>query len=236
MGTLPATIAFAPRFPVAGSANARSQLLEGLSTLRRGVGMAVVSHYNVQPVIDIFGDTQGRDLGAVSGDINKILAEAKKDLPRGSYTAVRGQVQTMNNAYLELYLGLAGAIVLIYLVIVVNFQSWLDPFIIITALPGALAGIAISVLLVVAALPFLELIAGIILMLALNWQLAAISLLVFPITLIGPPGSGQITKMMNQMCIAGIVQGLAEVAIHVADAPFPARQVLLTAPDQSQSE
>jgi multidrug efflux pump subunit AcrB len=101
----------------------------------------VVSHYNVQPVIDLFGDTQGRDLGAVSADISKILSETKKDLPRGSYVAVRGQVQTMNNAYSQLYFGLAGAIVLIYLVIVVNFQSWLDPFIIITALPGALAGI-----------------------------------------------------------------------------------------------
>jgi CzcA family heavy metal efflux pump len=115
--------------------------LGGLAEITQGPSPGIVSHYNVQPVIDIFGDTQGRDLGAVSGDISKILADAKKDLPRGSYTAVRGQVQTMNNAYLELYLGLAGAIVLIYLVIVVNFQSWLDPFIIITALPGALAGI-----------------------------------------------------------------------------------------------
>ena len=91
----------------------------------------------MQPVIDIYGDTQGRDLGAVAGDISKILDETKKDLPRGSYVAVRGQVQTMDNAYSQLYFGLAGAIVLIYLVIVVNFQSWLDPFIIITALPGS---------------------------------------------------------------------------------------------------
>jgi multidrug efflux pump subunit AcrB len=95
----------------------------------------------VQPVIDIYGDTQGRDLGAISGDISKILRDTKKDLPRGSYVAVRGQVQTMDNAYSQLYFGLAGAVVLIYLVIVVNFQSWIDPFIIITALPGALAGI-----------------------------------------------------------------------------------------------
>ena len=92
-------------------------------------------------MIDIYGDTQGRDLGAISGNISKILSETKKDLPRGSYVAVRGQVQTMDNAYSQLYFGLAGAVVLIYLVIVVNFQSWLDPFIIITALPGALAGI-----------------------------------------------------------------------------------------------
>ncbi len=121
--------------------NGTPRYLGGLAEITQGPSPGIVSHYNVQPVIDIFGDTQGRDLGAISGDIVKIMAEAKKDLPRGSYTAVRGQVQTMNNAYLELYLGLAGAIVLIYLVIVVNFQSWLDPFIIITALPGALAGI-----------------------------------------------------------------------------------------------
>ncbi len=115
--------------------------LGGLAKISHGPSAGVVSHYNVQPVIDIFGDTQGRDLGAVSGDIEKILAETKKDLPRGSYTIVRGQVQTMNDAYGQLYIGLVGAILLVYLVIVVNFQSWLDPFIIITALPGALAGI-----------------------------------------------------------------------------------------------
>jgi multidrug efflux pump subunit AcrB len=115
--------------------------LGGLAKISQGPSAGVVSHYNVQPVIDIFGDMQGRDLGAVSGDIEKILAETKKDLPRGSYTMVRGQVQTMNNAYSQLYLGLVGAILLIYLVIVVNFQSWLDPFIIVTALPSALAGI-----------------------------------------------------------------------------------------------
>jgi CzcA family heavy metal efflux pump len=115
--------------------------LGGIAHITQGPSPGVVSHYNVQPVIDIYGDTQGRDLGAVSADISKLLSETKKDLPRGSYVAVRGQVQTMNNAYSQLYFGLAGAIVLIYLVIVVNFQSWLDPFIIITALPGALAGI-----------------------------------------------------------------------------------------------
>jgi CzcA family heavy metal efflux pump len=127
--------------PITAQENGAQRYLGGLATITQGPSPGVVSHYNVQPVIDIFGDTQGRDLGAVSRDIQKILADAKKDLPRGSYTAVRGQVQTMNNAYSQLYLGLAGAIVLIYLVIVVNFQSWLDPFIIITALPGALAGI-----------------------------------------------------------------------------------------------
>jgi multidrug efflux pump subunit AcrB len=127
--------------PITSQDNSTPRYLGGLAKISQGPSPGVVSHYNVQPVIDIFGDTQGRDLGAVSRDIEKILAETKKDLPRGSYTIVRGQVQTMNNAYSQLYLGLAGAIVLIYLVIVVNFQSWLDPFIIITALPGALAGI-----------------------------------------------------------------------------------------------
>ena len=127
--------------PITSQDNATPRFLGGLANITQGPSPGVVSHYNVQPVIDIFGDTQGRDLGAVSGDISKILAAAKKDLPRGSYTALRGQVQTMNSAYYQLYFGLAGAIVLIYLVIVVNFQSWLDPFIIITALPGALAGI-----------------------------------------------------------------------------------------------
>ena len=127
--------------PVTSQNSKSDQYLGGLANITHGPSPGVVSHYNVQPVIDIFGDTQGRDLGATSGDISKILAESKKDLPRGSYTIVRGQVQTMNDAYSQLYFGLAGAIVLVYLVIVVNFQSWLDPFIIITALPGALAGI-----------------------------------------------------------------------------------------------
>ena len=127
--------------PITSPKTKSQQYLGGLARISHGPSPGVVSHYNVQPVIDIFGDTQGRDLGAISADISKILSDTKKDLPRGSYVAVRGQVQTMNNAYSQLYWGLAGAVVLIYLVIVVNFQSWLDPFIIITALPGALAGI-----------------------------------------------------------------------------------------------
>jgi multidrug efflux pump subunit AcrB len=127
--------------PVTAQDTASPRYLGGLAHITQGPSPGVVSHYNVEPVIDIYGDTQGRDLGAVSGDISKILSDTKKDLPRGSYVAVRGQVQTMDNAYSQLYFGLAGAIVLIYLVIVVNFQSWIDPFIIITALPGALAGI-----------------------------------------------------------------------------------------------
>ena len=103
-----------------------------------GAEPGVVSHYNVQPVIDIYGAVQGRDLGAISGDIEQILQATRKDVPRGSYVVLRGQVHTMTTAYSQLYFGLAGAIVLIYLIIVVNFQSWLDPFIIITALPARL--------------------------------------------------------------------------------------------------
>ncbi len=117
------------------------QYLGGLAQITPGPSPGVVSHYNVQPVIDIFGAVQERDLGAVSADIDRILQATRKDVPRGSYVVLRGQVHTMTSAYSQLYFGLAGAIVLIYLVIVVNFQSWLDPFIIITALPGALAGI-----------------------------------------------------------------------------------------------
>ncbi len=117
------------------------QYLGGLARITPGPSPGVVSHYNVQPVIDIYGAVQERDLGAVAADIDRILEATRKDVPRGSYVVLRGQVHTMIEAYSQLYFGLAGAIVLVYLVIVVNFQSWLDPFIIITALPGALAGI-----------------------------------------------------------------------------------------------
>jgi multidrug efflux pump subunit AcrB len=127
--------------PVASEGSDKLQYLGGLAHITPGPSPGVVSHYNVQPVIDIYGAVQGRDLGALSRDIDRIIQETRKDVPHGSYVVLRGQVQTMTNAYSQLYFGLAGAIVLIYLVIVVNFQSWLDPFIIITALPGALAGI-----------------------------------------------------------------------------------------------
>jgi multidrug efflux pump subunit AcrB len=127
--------------PITSAKTATPRYLGGLAQITAGPSPGVVSHYNVQPVIDVFGAVQGRDLGSVSRDIERVLQETRKDVPRGSYVAVRGQVRTMTSAYSELYLGLAGAVVLVYLVIVVNFQSWLDPFIIITALPGALAGI-----------------------------------------------------------------------------------------------
>ena len=124
-----------------GNADTRPQLLEGLATVTRGAGMAVVSHYNVQPVIDIFGSVQGRDLGGVGKEIAPIIDAARKELPRGSQLVMRGQIETMRTSFLGLLAGLALAIVLVYLLIVVNFQSWLDPFIIISALPAALAGI-----------------------------------------------------------------------------------------------
>ena len=118
-----------------------SQLLGALATISREPSDGIVSHYNVAPVIDLYAATQGRDLGAVASDIQKILTDTQGEVPKGSFVALRGQVETMQIAYAQLFAGLAGAIVLIYLLIVVNFQSWLDPFVIITALPAALAGI-----------------------------------------------------------------------------------------------
>src|SRR6202795_3766676 len=127
--------------PITSKKSGTPQYLGGLADFSVGPSVGVVSHYDAQPVIDIYGATQGRDLGAVASDIRRIISETKKDVPPGSYVALRGQGQTMTSAYDQLYLGLAGAIVLIYLVVAVNFQSWLDPLIIISALPGALAGI-----------------------------------------------------------------------------------------------
>jgi multidrug efflux pump subunit AcrB len=127
--------------PITSSDATTTQYLGGLAHLTPGPSPGVVSHYNVQPVIDVYGAVQERDLGSVAGDIQRILNETHKDLAKGSYVLLSGQVTTMTSAYSQLYFGLAGAIVLIYLVIVVNFQSWLDPFIIVTALPAALAGI-----------------------------------------------------------------------------------------------
>jgi multidrug efflux pump subunit AcrB len=127
--------------PLSGGVNGSSQLLSNLANVHRSVGPAVVSHYNATPAIDIFGSVDGTDLGFVSAQINQIIAAAQKDLPKGSHVVVRGQVQTMKASFNGLLFGLIGAIVLVYMLIVVNFQSLLDPFIIITALPAALAGI-----------------------------------------------------------------------------------------------
>ena len=128
--------------PITNGAQGGSlQVLGGIATISRTESDAVVSHYNVQPVIDIFATTQDRDLGGVAGDIQALLQKNVKGLPRGAHVVIRGQVATMHVAFRGLFLGLLGAIVMIYLLIVVNFQSWLDPFVIITALPAALAGI-----------------------------------------------------------------------------------------------
>ncbi|HEY6764575.1 MAG TPA: efflux RND transporter permease subunit [Candidatus Sulfotelmatobacter sp.] len=129
--------------PITGTdPNAPPSIMASLVSTQRGAGMAVVSDYNVAPVIDIFGSVAGRDLGGVAGDINKIIDATRQQLPHGSRVVVRGQVQTMRASYVGLLSGLAFSIVLVYLLIVVNFQSWLDPFIMISAVPAALAGIA----------------------------------------------------------------------------------------------
>ena len=127
--------------PVTGAGTAPPSILASLASFSRGADLSVVSHYNVAPVIDIFGSVQGRDLGGVSTDIVSIINASRKELPRGSQIIVRGQIQTMKSSFLGLLTGLIFAIVLVYLLIVVNFQSWLDPFIILMALPAALAGI-----------------------------------------------------------------------------------------------
>jgi multidrug efflux pump subunit AcrB len=127
--------------PVTSSGTAGAQLVGGLANVERANSNVVVSHYNVQPVIDIFATPQGRDLGALASDIQKVIHETVPNLPKGASVALRGQVSTMTSAYQQLLVGLAAAIVLIYLLIVVNFQSWVDPFVIVMALPTALAGI-----------------------------------------------------------------------------------------------
>jgi CzcA family heavy metal efflux pump len=127
--------------PVNASTARGPQVLGNLAQMTPAARPAVVNHYNVQPVIDVYASTQGRDLGGVSAEIMKVLKPFQDHLPRGTRIVVRGQVETMRSSFLGLGVGLLMAIVLVYLLIVVNFQSWLDPFIIITALPGALAGI-----------------------------------------------------------------------------------------------
>jgi multidrug efflux pump subunit AcrB len=122
-----------------GSGN--EQLLANVASFSRTNSQPIYSHFNVLPVIDVFGGVAGRDLGGVLKEIKPILAQAEKSLPRGSTIMVRGQAETMRSSFLGLSVGLVMAIALIYLLLVVNFQSWLDPFIILTALTGALAGV-----------------------------------------------------------------------------------------------
>jgi multidrug efflux pump subunit AcrB len=120
---------------------APTTVLGGIADIRRTQSSAVVSQYDISPMVEIYATTQGRDLGAVSADIQKIMAQNDKDKPKGSIVALVGQTATMNSAYSGLLFGLLGAIVLVYFVVVINFQSWSDPFVIITALPAAVAGI-----------------------------------------------------------------------------------------------
>ncbi|WP_250477353.1 efflux RND transporter permease subunit [Caballeronia sp. INML1] len=129
------------RTPVSASINGPTQLLGNLVRISPENQFAVVTHYNIRPVIDLFVSVEGRDLGGVARQVNSLVDEARKTLPRGSQIVVRGQVETMRTSFFGLGLGVAMAIVLVYLLIVVNFQSWIDPLIIVSALPAALAGI-----------------------------------------------------------------------------------------------
>jgi multidrug efflux pump subunit AcrB len=119
------------------------EILSDLATVNRGNEMEVVNQYNIRPVVDIYANVQDRDLGGVASQVTKIIDADAKSLPRGTFVTLRGQVETMRSSYTDLLGGLVFSIVLVYLLIVVNFQSWTDPFIIITALPAALAGIVL---------------------------------------------------------------------------------------------
>jgi multidrug efflux pump subunit AcrB len=127
--------------PVGNGTSSNAATLGGLARFERGRGSALVSQYDVQPMVQIHATTQGRDLGAVASDIRRVLAETAAEVPKGSSVQILGQVRTMERAFSGLLFGLLGAVVLIYLLIVVNFQSWLDPAVIVSALPAALAGI-----------------------------------------------------------------------------------------------
>ena len=127
--------------PVHARASTSTQLLTNVARLERGSTPSVVNHYNVQPLYDVYANVQDRDLGSVAGEVQRALAEFNSKLPRGSYFETRGQVETMRSSFIGLGVGLVFAVILVYFVMVINFQSWLDPFIILMALPGALAGI-----------------------------------------------------------------------------------------------
>jgi multidrug efflux pump subunit AcrB len=124
-----------------GAAAGGPQLLSNLASVTRGVGPAIVNHYNVQPVYDVYANIDRRDLGSVGSAVEKIVERMSANLPRGTTLELRGQVTTMENSFYRLGLGMIFAVVLVYLLMAINFQSWLDPFIILMALPGALAGI-----------------------------------------------------------------------------------------------
>ena len=127
--------------PITAGSTATPPILGGIANITRSTSSAVVSQYDIQPMVQIYATPQGRDLGAVAADVMTAITDTAKDVPKGSSVVLLGQVQTMNSAFSGLLFGLLAAVVLIYLLIVVNFQSWSDPFVIITALPAALAGI-----------------------------------------------------------------------------------------------
>ena len=129
--------------PISSPVQTRPEILADVSDISRGSSMAIINHYNIKRVIDIYGSVDGRDLGGIGKDIERIVDASRSRLPRGSQVVIRGQLATMKTSYLGLVEGLVVSIVLVYLLIVVNFQSWLDPFIIITALPAALTGIVL---------------------------------------------------------------------------------------------
>ncbi|HTF70708.1 MAG TPA: efflux RND transporter permease subunit [Edaphobacter sp.] len=129
--------------PLSSATMIQPEILSNVASLKRGTEMEVLSHYNIRRVVDIYGSIQDRDLGAVGREVTRIVDNNRKLLPRGSFFRIRGQLDTMRTSYEGLLAGLGFAIVLVYFLIVVNFQSWLDPFIIITALPAALAGIVV---------------------------------------------------------------------------------------------
>ncbi|RFU45436.1 efflux RND transporter permease subunit [Paraburkholderia sp. DHOC27] len=142
LANLPLSATFTAGTGGAGSnAGGVSGILGALGTFSRTTQQAVVSHYNVQPVLDIFGSVQGRDLGGVASDVTRIVDASRADLPRGARVVIRGQVETMQSSFTGLALGIAFAVLLVYLLMVVNFQSWLDPLVIVAGLPGAMAGI-----------------------------------------------------------------------------------------------
>jgi CzcA family heavy metal efflux pump len=129
--------------PITTPGESRSGILADVASVTRTTEMEAINHYNIRRLVEIYGNVQDRDLGSAARDINRIVDANRKSLPRGSFVTIRGQIQTMRNSYIGLLAGLGFSIVLVYMLIVVNFQSWLDPFIIITALPAALAGIVL---------------------------------------------------------------------------------------------
>jgi len=124
-----------------GAMSGNTQLLSNLVTVKRGYTSVIVNHYNVAPVFDVYANVARRDLGGVGSEVEKIVKEETPHLPRGVSLALRGQIETMRSSFLRLGVGMIFAVVLVYLLMTVNFQSWVDPFIILTALPGAMAGI-----------------------------------------------------------------------------------------------